>query len=236
MYSADELRDRNRSQEVSESDPFTEDRYRQFARFIEPGWSVLDVGCNTGRGGSALLGVVPGVVLDGNDFLPERLAEIPPGVYRELTSDSLASLLDRGRVYDAVVAGEVVEHVPYASLDAFLAELLTLVRPGGRILLTTPNPHSLLSRVLSRSVLGGAHVSVHCATALREHFEYLGAESCRVLGSGKSSRYLGMRMPTLLYGSYLMVVETRASDTQGADPGPHPRGRAVRGRWGRRSA
>ena len=208
MYSPDELRDRNRSQDVSETDPFTEDRYRQFAKLIEPGWSVLDVGCNTGRGGAALCAAAPSTVLDGMDFLPERLAEVPRDVYRHLFSAPLASLLGEDRRYDAALAGEVLEHIPYSDLDDFLTELMSIVRPGGRILLTTPNPHSWLSRARGRKVLGGAHVSVHCAESLSQYFTYLGARSCRLLGSGRTSRYLGAKMPSGLYGSYLLVVET----------------------------
>jgi hypothetical protein len=42
----------NRAQEISEVDTFTESRYRQFVRrFQDHTQTVLDVGCNTGRGG-----------------------------------------------------------------------------------------------------------------------------------------------------------------------------------------
>jgi 2-polyprenyl-3-methyl-5-hydroxy-6-metoxy-1,4-benzoquinol methylase len=206
MYSRDEIEARNRSQVASEVDPFSEDRYRQFARFISAGWVVLDVGCNTGRGGAALKAEVPDIQLDGVDLLSERLEAIPADIYRDLYSESLEELAHRGKAYDAILAGEVVEHVPYAQLDEFIAGLLGLAKPGGLLMLTTPNPHSWVSRLRGRTVLGGAHVSIHCAEALSELFLFHGAKECRVHGSGKSSRFVGTRMPRGLYGSYLILV------------------------------
>jgi hypothetical protein len=45
----------NRGQTISEDDPFTLDRYRQFAKHLSKrAVDILDVGCNTGRGGPYL--------------------------------------------------------------------------------------------------------------------------------------------------------------------------------------
>lgn len=41
--------------------------------------------------------------------------------------------------FEVVVAFEVVEHVERAALDGFLARLAGLLKPGGRLLLSTPN-------------------------------------------------------------------------------------------------
>lgn len=195
MYSRDEIEARNREQVASEVDPFSEDRYRQFARFINAGWVVLDVGCNTGRGGAALKAQVPDVLLDGVDLLSERLEFIPSGIYRDLFSEPLEELARRGKAYDAILAGEVVEHVPYAELDEFIAGLLGLVRSGGLLMLTTPNPHSWVSKLRGRKVLGGAHVSIHCAQTLSELFLFTGRRSVGSLGqaSPADSSALGCR-------------------------------------------
>ena len=52
MTELNHLIELNRAQEISEVDTFTESRYRQFVRrFQDHTQTVLDVGCNTGRGG-----------------------------------------------------------------------------------------------------------------------------------------------------------------------------------------
>ncbi len=40
--------------------------------------------------------------------------------------------------YDVVLTSEVIEHVPHAEKDTFLAQLARLVKPGGYVILTTP--------------------------------------------------------------------------------------------------
>jgi hypothetical protein len=61
-HDPDQIIEANRSQEVSESDSFTADRYRQFYRHLPVhAKTVLDVGCNTGRGGAVLKTCNPGI-------------------------------------------------------------------------------------------------------------------------------------------------------------------------------
>ena len=67
----------NRSQCVSETDSFTPDRYRQMqSHFPEGAKKILDVGCNTGRGGIVLKGINAAYELTGLDCVPERLAAL----------------------------------------------------------------------------------------------------------------------------------------------------------------
>jgi SAM-dependent methyltransferase len=72
----------NIEQVVSETDPFTEDRYRQFFRSMDPGAvTVLDIGCNTGRGGAVLKQLKPALQIAGLDIVQDRLDRLPGGVY-----------------------------------------------------------------------------------------------------------------------------------------------------------
>lgn len=196
----------NRAQAVAETDSFTLDRYRQMAGYLAPGSRILDVGSNTGRGGAVLRECVPSAEIVGVEMVPERAAQAPPGIYASVHVCPLEELRDSGR-FDAIVMGELLEHIPYTSIESFLLATLGLLRDGGRVVLTTPNPHYLLLRRRSGgTVLGGAHVSVHCPTALTQLLRHHGFEVECVRGSGKISRALGTRFPRFMYGSYLLVA------------------------------
>jgi SAM-dependent methyltransferase len=53
--------------------------------------------------------------------------------------------------FDAVYAGEIVEHL--LEPDAALSEWLAVLRPGGRLVLTTPNRLHLIARLQRRCVV-----------------------------------------------------------------------------------
>ena len=200
----DSLRALNAAQTVSETDPFTERRYAQFASLLVGCRAALDVGCNTGRGGS-----VPAARLLSRDAAwsrprPERLASLPRAIYDE-TFAARVEELPASSSYDAIVAGEVIEHVPYESLYTFLVALRNMLRPNGLLLLTTPNPHYvLLKRRAGGSVFGGSHLSAHCPVAMAQYLRYLGFGVDAVMGTGRISTLIGTRFPLPLYGSYLV--------------------------------
>ena len=195
----------NREQSDSEADPFTEGRYRQFARHLGRGFTgeVLDVGCNTGRGGRAFRAAAARVTVDGAELLNDRIDRIPAGIYRTVYPGLLADVPAGAGPYDALLMGQVIEHVPFAELDDLIGHSARLLARGGRLLLTTPNPHRLRSR---GTILGGAHVSVHCAVALAQYLTWKGWQIMTVAGSGRLSALIGEKLPLPVYGSYLLVA------------------------------
>lgn len=205
----------NREQVVSESDPFTAGRYLQFAKELPASTGrILDVGCNTGRGGCELRKVFPSAQICGLDLVPERLGKITPGIYDHLVVGFLQDYQPPDGPHDAVLMGEVIEHVPWDDFGAFLDGVRRILCPGGYLLLTTPNPHYLLLRIRSGgSVLGGPHVSVHCPTALTQYLTYVGFQVDAVKGSGRVSTRVGTRFPLMVYGSYLVIARRRGRET-----------------------
>lgn len=196
----------NLTQPESEHDPFTEDRYRQFYGFLPKGaCSVLDIGCNTGRGGSVLKGLDGSLKIYGLDAVRDRLDRLPKNVYEEGVHGYSTKIPNEDGTYDAVVAGEFIEHIYQADVDQSLGEIFRVLKIGGRLLLTTPNPGDIKRKLRGRSILGGAHVSQHFPDTLKLKLRMAGFSRVRVYGSGKVSRYLGSHFPLFLYGSYLAI-------------------------------
>ena len=111
------------------------------------GGLALDVGCGTGN----LRGFVEGRF--------DRYMGVDIVRYDEFPADAEFCRLDldSGRVpladgsADAVIAVETIEHLE--NPRAFARELVRLVRPGGWVVVTTPNQQSILS-LLSLAVKG----------------------------------------------------------------------------------
>ena len=201
----------NTAQTASETDSFTPARYSQFARHLEGATRILDVGCNTGRGGRVLRQANPSAHIEGLEMLAARAALVPAGTYDAVWVGDLATICDAGKRFDALVMGELIEHVPYRALEDFISSAARALSPGGRLLLTTPNPHYLFLRWRGGSVLGGAHVSVHCPAALSELLNHSGFRVARIEGTGRVSRLIGVRLPLPLYGSYMLIADLSRS-------------------------
>lgn len=199
----------NRERDFVETDPFTAERYRLFARELGADFAgeVLDVGCGVGQGGVNLKKCSPSVTLDGSELMHSRIDRIPEGVYRAVYP-GLMQDIPTDVQYDAVLAGEVIEHVPLPHLEDFVGSIHSRLRRGGLALLTTPNPHYFLLKWRSGgSVLGGAHVSVHCPRALVQYLNFSGFKVRRLFGTGRMTRYLGRRAPLPMYGSFFLTAQ-----------------------------
>lgn len=97
-------------------------------------WRVLEVGCGIGwlAGALATYGPVTGLDLSeaGVAIARERHPEVTFRVADVLTEPVAPD-------HDLVVSSEVIEHVPEQAL--FVERLADAVRPGGYVLVTTPN-------------------------------------------------------------------------------------------------
>lgn len=204
-----ELVELNRKQFYSETDGFTLRRYAQFVKHLPADTrDVLDIGCNTGRGGEVIKSKVPSVRIVGLDCVPDRLQQIDKCVYQSTICGFANNIEAPSNSFDAVVAGEIIEHIPGIAVFPSLCEIFRILRLRGRILLTTPNPHYLRNWLQNRSVVGdSSHVSQHTVASMRRRLEDAGFSRIRVYGSGRMTKYIGQRFPVLsAYGSYLAVA------------------------------
>ncbi len=188
-------------------DPFTQTRYSQFYRhFSKDTSTVLDVGCNMGQGGQTLKKLESKLEIFALDCAKDKLERLPKGVYKKSIYGLSTDIPVEDNSFDIVTAGEFIEHLYPADVEKTLSEFFRVLRPKGRLLLTTPNPYSIKNTINKETVLQASHVSQHFPDALKFRLKMIGFSRIKVFGSGKISLYLGTRFPFLgIYGSYLLM-------------------------------
>ena len=195
----------NLEQHISESDPFTVERYEQFHAFMPKGArAILDVGANTGRGGQRLA-ELDGYEITALDCVQSRLDALPKSYHSAICGLTNTIPAD-DRSFDAVLAGEFLEHLYPSDVDPTLCEFQRVLKIGGRLLMTTPNPDYIRLKLGGGTVYGVSHLTQHWPHILKNRLALHGFSRVKVYGSGKVSRYLGYYVPAMmLYGSYLIV-------------------------------
>jgi SAM-dependent methyltransferase len=196
----------NAAQTAAEFDPFSAGRYRQFSRHLSPAArTILDAGCANGRGGAVLKALRPEIALVGLDCVQDRLDRLPVGVYDDAMC-SYASQIDLpDGTFDAVLAGEFIEHLTFADCLLTLAEFHRLLRDSGQLLMTTPFPDYVRLKLTGGSTLGGAHLSAHYPVQLAAMMTEVGFTDIGWCGSGRMSLVLGERFPAMsAYGSFMI--------------------------------
>lgn len=131
-----------------------ERRRRLLLEEARPGERVLDLGCGSGRFVAALL--EHGAEAIGAEISEQalrRARDVVPGADLRLVSPDGSLPIDHGSV-DLVWCSEVLEHVP--DISAMLVEVRRVLRPGGRLLATTPY-HGRLKAVLIALARFDAH-------------------------------------------------------------------------------
>jgi len=200
----------NRDRESAQSDPFTVERYRQMARFLprREGLRILDVGSGIGRGGREIKRLFPSARLTGLDCVPERVEALPKEIYEAGVCSFSHEIPLPFHSFDAIVAGEFVEHIPPQDVNRSLAEFQRLLALKGVLVMTTPNPRYLRNRLTDYSIYQDpAHLIQHYPDCLRWRLRCLGFRGIKIRGSGKVSRFLGSHFPFLpVYGSYLITA------------------------------
>jgi 2-polyprenyl-3-methyl-5-hydroxy-6-metoxy-1,4-benzoquinol methylase len=202
--------EKNTLQSWSETDSFTIERYEQFYKFIKhKNGRVLDIGCSTGRGGQRLKELLPLLSLTGIDVVKNRItkAEIFDHIiYASVLDLDLKSYRDS---FDYAVAGEVIEHIIPSEVDLFLEKIYSILKPEGTLLLTTPNPNSLLVKLGNRNVFNDpSHFSIISASTLKTKVKSFGFKSIVIIGSGKATRFISDKFPFLFpFGSYLLIAK-----------------------------
>jgi len=113
---------------------------------VQPGQRVLDVGCGSGVFTGMVAAIDSSVQVGAVDASQRavdcargQLAGRPNGTLQQGLVDDLGFAAES---FDRIACLEVVEHLWPEQTAATLADLARLLRPGGRLLLSTPNAHS----------------------------------------------------------------------------------------------
>lgn len=139
---------------------FHEERIRLlkkiFRRFLNPGDRVLDAG--SGRGIFHLLenptrSSIICLDLSFHDFHPDQ------GLHQiNYLQGSLFSMPFPESSFQMIFSGEVIEHIP--DPESVLSHFYSILKPGGFLILTTPNSDRLINRIRGfRAPLSREHVS-----------------------------------------------------------------------------
>jgi 2-polyprenyl-3-methyl-5-hydroxy-6-metoxy-1,4-benzoquinol methylase len=114
-----------------------------------PGGRLLEVGCGNGRQLERL--AQAGWQVEGVDF-DERAVQTARRLGLDVKLGDLESAHYPDEHFDAVILSHVIEHVPKPV--ALLAECRRVLRPGGQLVLATPNSESWGHRNFGKAWLG----------------------------------------------------------------------------------
>lgn len=165
--------------------PDFELRRRFLLREARRGDRALDLGCGAGAFTSVLAGA-------GTDVIGVEVAEaaLARGRAAHGELDFRLAPLDGplpfgDQAFDLVWASEVIEHV--ADTERWLADVMRVMTPRGRLLLTTPSHGRLRVAVLGIERFSepfGDHLHLYTRRSLTSALTELGFEQVRVRGAG----------------------------------------------------
>ncbi len=153
---------------------------------LRQGGAVLDLGCGSGEAISALFSLGAGRVIGLDISLTElilgRKLLAEQGVEALLVAGCAESLPFADGLFDLIFSPDVIEHV--AEQPKYLREARRVLKPGGTLLMNSPNRYSLLAPE--------PHVGIWGLTVLPRSWV---SPVCRMLGKGS---YIGKRLVSLV--------------------------------------
>lgn len=133
---------------------------------------ILDVGC----GSSKIIQFLPGAI--GLDYNLSKLRYLRP-CHSRLVHGSIFGLPFADESFETVICSQVIEHIP--DTESAVSELLRVLKPGGRLILGTPDyagwQWPVIERIYERVIPGGyaeEHITHLTRDGMVEMVESLG--------------------------------------------------------------
>jgi 2-polyprenyl-3-methyl-5-hydroxy-6-metoxy-1,4-benzoquinol methylase len=156
---------------------------------IPPG-SLLDIGCSDGVWGQEWQR--RGWKVSGIDVNPDQVKVAQKnGIDAHVCDLNRDTIPFQDNQFDLIFAGEVIEHL--VDTDGFIADVRRVCKPGGRLLLTTPNLASFENRLrlvlgiypnwLNYNLQGSGHVRGYTPRVLKRQLAEHGFRVTRHLGN-----------------------------------------------------
>lgn len=112
----------------------------------KPGFKILDAGCGNGDFMKYLEANIPEINLQGLDYSVTEVREARKKGLNVKQANFEEKIKLPSNSIDVAYAGELIEHL--YNPDLFLSELNRIVKPGGFLLLATPNLCAWFNRIL----------------------------------------------------------------------------------------
>jgi SAM-dependent methyltransferase len=139
-----------------ERDDLQSEEWRRFTAAVNPGASVLDVGCNSGRDTRQLLDL--GYRVTGLDVSEHALR-----LYRERCPEaraikmSLLDLTDLKEQFDGIWFSYVLVHIPFKLLPEALATLNSVLHPEGSMMILVTVVEESQEKIHNSNVMFDEH-------------------------------------------------------------------------------
>lgn len=201
-----------------------EPRIRAALPLVGTGHTILDAGCLDGTVAEAMLRA--GNTVHGIDACSAAVEKASAKGIAATVGDLEQPLPYADSTFDLVFAGEVIEHL--FAVGAFLAECRRVLRPGGRIIVTTPNLASMARRLfllaglnpqceLSERAPAAGHIRYYVPASLRSLLRSHGFTVTRHVsdvvsfsGDGKAEvRWLAQLCPSI---GRALIMEARKDE------------------------